>query len=68
MDIFVLRGDLSTSSQQLLWSDYSVMDPPEGGPYTLMSKGLLPAETDFYIVNDRIEAGNQKQRQCAGKG
>jgi hypothetical protein len=33
-----------------------------------MSNGLLPAETDLDIVNDSIEAGDQKQRQCAGKG
>ena len=33
-----------------------------------MSNGLLPAETDLDIVNDSVEAGDQKQGKCTGKG
>lgn len=38
------------------------------GESTLMGNGRLPAETDFYIVNDSIKTGDQKQSKCAGKG
>ena len=66
MRIVIARGDLFTSSQQFLWSDFYDIDSLGFGMQ--INNGVLLAETDFYIVNDRIKTGNQKQGKCAGKG